>query len=87
MLSWWEVLWVFCEKIWDHTEKISLYLLRWKESQRGPSVRRKLFRILKSDVQAAMEEIDNKYKYSEKIIQVNLSLKKVYKINIRIYPL
>lgn len=32
-----------------------------------------------------MEEIDNKYKYSEKIIQVNLSLKKVYKINIRIY--
>lgn len=75
------------EKIWDHTEKISLYLLRWKESQRGPSVRRKLFRILKSDVQAAMEEIDNKYKYSEKIIQVNLSLKKVYKINIRIYPL
>ena len=46
-----------------------------------------VFRILKPDIQAAMEEIDNKYKYSEQITKVNLSLKEVYKINIRIYPL
>lgn len=42
---------------------------------------------MKPDIQAAMEEIDNKYKYSEQITKVNLSLKEVYKINIRIYPL